>query len=118
MRAPVDQGGYGYKLKGDGPLTFHLGCDYFRDKDGRLVYQPKKYIEKMMNYYERTFGENPKKKGSPMKDGDHPEIDDSPECDEEERKIYLSMIGQLQWLITLGRFDIMTAVCKLCNPHP
>ena len=121
LRAPVEQGGYGYKLKGDGPLTFHLGCDYFRDKDGRLVYQPKKYIEKMKNYYERTFGENPRKKGSPMKDGDHPEIDDSPECDEEERKIYLSMIGQLQWLITLGRFDIMTAVNSMssfrCNPR-
>ena len=23
---------YKFKLKGVGPLTYHLGCDYFRDK--------------------------------------------------------------------------------------
>ena len=24
---------YKYKLKGTGPLSYHLGCDYFRDDD-------------------------------------------------------------------------------------
>jgi hypothetical protein len=33
-----------FKLKGVGPLTYHLGCDYFRDKDVTQCYGPCKYI--------------------------------------------------------------------------
>jgi hypothetical protein len=34
------------KLKGVGPLTYHLGCDYFcdRDQDGTLCFGQRKYI--------------------------------------------------------------------------
>ena len=28
------------KIKGDGPLEYHLGCDYKLDKDGTLIAQP------------------------------------------------------------------------------
>jgi Reverse transcriptase (RNA-dependent DNA polymerase) len=31
-----------FKLKGVGPLTYHLACDYFCDKDGTLCYGPLK----------------------------------------------------------------------------
>ena len=37
---------YKLKVKGDGPLSHHLGADYTRDKDNTLVCQPKKYIER------------------------------------------------------------------------
>jgi len=37
---------YNFKLKGVGPLTYHLGADYNRDKDGTLVQSPKKYIDR------------------------------------------------------------------------
>jgi Reverse transcriptase (RNA-dependent DNA polymerase) len=40
-----------FKLKGVGPLTYHLGCDYFRDQDGTLCFGPKKYITKMMDQF-------------------------------------------------------------------
>ena len=39
---------YKYKLKGTGSISLHLGCDFFRDKDGTLCMAPRKYIEKMM----------------------------------------------------------------------
>ncbi len=42
---------YGYKLKGTGPISFHLGCDYFRDEDGVLCFAPRHYIDKMMEAY-------------------------------------------------------------------
>jgi hypothetical protein len=29
---------YKFKLKGTGPISFFLGCDYFRDNDGILCY--------------------------------------------------------------------------------
>jgi Reverse transcriptase (RNA-dependent DNA polymerase) len=32
-----------FKLKGSGPTSFHLGCDFFRDEDGVLCYAPKRY---------------------------------------------------------------------------
>ena len=35
------------KVKGDGPLEYHLGFDYKLDKDGSLVAQPTKYINKI-----------------------------------------------------------------------
>ena len=31
---------HGFKLKGKGPLTYHLGCDYVCDPDGTLVGTP------------------------------------------------------------------------------
>ena len=37
---------YNLIVKGDGPLTYHLGADYFQDPDGAMVFQPRKYIEK------------------------------------------------------------------------
>ena len=51
---------YQFKLKGTGKISFHLGCDYFRDEDGRLCYAPFKYLEKAMANYERIFGCKPK----------------------------------------------------------
>ena len=36
---------YHLKVKGDGPLTYHLETDYFQDPDETMVSQPKKYIE-------------------------------------------------------------------------
>ena len=35
---------YKFKLKGEGPLCYHLGCDYEREPDGVLCATPKKYI--------------------------------------------------------------------------
>ena len=37
---------YHLKVKGVGPLTYHLGADYFQYPDRTMVSQPKKYIEK------------------------------------------------------------------------
>ena len=37
-----------FKLKGTGAISFHLGCDFFRDEDGTLCYAPRKYIEKVL----------------------------------------------------------------------
>ena len=50
---------YKFKLKGVGPISFHLGCDFWRDDDGTLCFAPKKYVEKMMAGYERMFGKSP-----------------------------------------------------------
>ena len=104
---------FGYKLKGVGELQYHLGNNYERDKDGTLRVGPKAFIEKMMDYYERTFGEQPKSAKTPLLPNDHPELETSELLDGKGIKTYQSMIGQLQWLVALGRFDVFTAVMTM-----
>ena len=105
---------YKFKLKGTGPISFHLGCEFVRDDEGILCLRPRKYIERMVASYEQMFGEKPSTKvTSPLEKNDHPELDDSELCDEEEVRQFQSVVGSLQWAISLGRIDITTAVMTL-----
>jgi hypothetical protein len=49
-----------FKLKEVGPLTYHSGCDYFRDQDGTLCFGPRKYITNMMDQFRNMYGCKPK----------------------------------------------------------
>ena len=99
---------YKLKDKGDGPLTHHLGADYTRDKDMTLVCQPKKHIDRLVDCYHSMFKQDPPKNmRTPLDKNDHPELDDTELLTGESIQHYLTMVGQLQWLVTLGRFDIL-----------
>ena len=50
---------------------------------------------------------------SPLEKNDLPELDNTELCNEEQITKYLSMIGQLQWAITLGRYDILAHVMSM-----
>ena len=81
---------------------YHLGCDYKLDNDGTLVTQPTKYINNILDSYKKMFpNENFINVKSPLEKNDHPELDNSELCIEEQITKYMSMIGQLQWAITL-----------------
>ena len=49
---------YKLKLKGVGPINYHLGCGYTRDEDGTLVADPRKYVEKLLESYENLLEKN------------------------------------------------------------
>ena len=102
-----------YKIKGDGPIEYHLGCDYERAPTGEMTCSPRKYIEKSLDAFDKMFGHLPREYSSPLEKNDHPEIDESPELDTIGIKKYQSLIGTLQWLVSLGRFDIATAVMTM-----
>ena len=104
---------YKFKLKGVGPIQVHLGCDFFRDQDGVMCFGPKRYIKKMIDSYENMFNEKPKKASSPLEKNDHPELDESDILSIQDQKKYQSMIGALQWCVSLGRFDIATPVMTM-----
>ena len=107
---------YKFKLKGTGPISYHLGMDFFRDKENVLCVAPKKYIQKMMNSYFQMFGTKPTMNvQSPLEHGDHPELDDTDLLDTDGIQQYQSMIGSLQWAISIGRLDITTAVMSLSS---
>ena len=102
---------YDLKVKGDGKLNYHLGADYFEDPNGTLVSQPRKYIDKLADTYKRLFNSDPPKGyKTPLDKNDHPEIDTSEILEGEITAKYLTMVGQLQWLVTLGRFDLHVPV--------
>jgi hypothetical protein len=86
-----------FKTKGTGPISFHLGMDFIRDDDGTLCLSPVKYIEELINNYEKLFGEKPKQVvTSPLEKGDHPETDTSDLLDNTGIQMYQTMIGALQ----------------------
>ena len=91
-----------YKLKDTGLISYHLGCDYFTDKDGTLTYAPRKNIGKLIDDFVIMFGHKPKQYTSPLESGDHPELDTSQELEKDDITKYQSMIGLLQWAISLG----------------
>jgi hypothetical protein len=74
----------------------------------------KGYVKRLLLNYEKIFGgEKPREYTSPLDKDDHPELDTTPELPEDMIKIYQSVIGALQWAVTLGRFDIFAAVMTL-----
>jgi hypothetical protein len=50
---------------------------------------------------------------SPLEKGDHPEPDTSELCSMDQIAQYQSMIGALQWIVTIGQFDIHSAVMTM-----
>ena len=94
---------YHLKVKGDGKLTYHLGADYFEDPDGTFVSQPMKSIDKLADTNKRLFKEDPPKGyKTPLEKNDHPELDTCEIIDGDMAAKYLIMVGQLQWLVSLG----------------
>ena len=59
------------------------------------------------------MGEKPKTRLVPMPKEAHPELDLSPLLDSAGQSKYQSLIGCLQWCVTLGRFDIAFCVMTM-----
>ena len=95
-------------------MEYHLGYDCKLDVDGTLVAQPTRYINKILESYKKMSpNENFTNAKSPFEKNDHPELDNSELCNEEQITKYICMIGQLQWAITLGRYDILAHVMSM-----
>jgi hypothetical protein len=104
---------HNYKLKGVDEPSYHLGGDFFRDEDGTFCYGAKTYVKRLLQNYEVMFGERPKEYLSPLDSKDHPELDETELCGTEDIARFQSIIGGLQWAISLCRFDISVAVMTL-----
>ena len=104
---------YNLKLKGVGPLESHLGCTYKKDPNGTLAADPRRYVNKILESYERMFKEKPRKSRPPLEGGDHPELHTPELCDEHQTNQFQTLVGQLQWLISPGHFDIAVHVMSL-----
>jgi hypothetical protein len=63
------------------------------------------------------FGEKPPHTAckSPLEGEDHPELDTTPLLDDAGISKYQSLIGALQWAISLGRFDLGVAIMTMSS---
>ena len=90
---------HGFKLKGTGPIEYHVGMTFCCNEDRALSISPRKYIDKMVVTFQQLFGTKPSTKVlSPLEEGDHLEIDDSEFLNDDEVQVYQSLIGAMQLL--------------------
>jgi hypothetical protein len=110
---------YNFKLKGTGPIDFHLGQSFSWNDDGEMEISAKHYVDKMIDTYIQLYGEKPRKASSPLEQNDHPEIYDSRFLGQDKTQQFQSapLIGAMQWAVSIGRLDITTAVMSLSSFH-
>ena len=110
---------FNFKLKGTAKIenTVHLGTSFSRDEDGTLCMDPGQYIDRMEASFKQRYPDEKmdKKISSPLEPGDHPELDTSEFLDQDGIEIYQSLIGAFQWAVTIGRWDIQTAVMTMSS---
>ena len=95
-------------------MTYHLCSEYYEDPDGTFGSQCRKYIDKLADTYKRLFNEDPPKGcKTPLGKNGHQVLDTSEILEGDMAANYLTMVGQLQWLVTLGRFDIHAQVATM-----
>jgi hypothetical protein len=70
-------------------------------------------VDKMIDTYVQLYGEKPRKALSPLEQNDHPEMDNSPFLGQDETQQFQSLIGAMQWAVSIGRLGIVTAVMSL-----
>ena len=110
-----------YTLKGLTEPRYHLGTNYFHDKDGTLCFGAQTYVKRLLTKFESLYRELPHKEKSPLDKNNHPELDTSDFCTPDEIAKFHSIIGACQWMITLCHSDIAQAIISLnCfhqSPH-
>ena len=90
-----------------------VACGYTKDEDGNLAADPRKYVDKIFEFYEKMFGEKIKKTRTPLVSKDRPVKNLSDFCDQDQLEEYQTIVGQLIWLSGLGRFDIAVHVMTM-----
>ena len=78
-----------------------------------MAFSAKTYIKNVIPKFESLFGETFKTVRTPMAEDYHPEMEDSPFLSNDDAARFRSVIGSLNWVITLGRFDVNYATSAL-----
>jgi hypothetical protein len=90
-----------------------LGANYIGDQSGKWSISARKYIKEAIRQIEERLGITIREEKTPIRTNDHPEEDDSPVLNNEMHTEYQSLMGMLQWLVSLHRVDICFAVSSL-----
>ena len=118
----IDQFKETYSLKGVGTPEYYLGGNFLKMDDPVLMamgiktaLSARTYIDNSIEKFERMFGGPIQESKFPMKEGLHPESDTSQPLSDEMATRYRAVIGSLNWVVILGRFDVMYATNTLAR---
>jgi hypothetical protein len=103
-----------YTIKSKGPPDYYLGNDYKKDSRGRWAIGCKRYLKEALARVETMFGVLTKKY-VPLPAKDHPEMDTSAVLNDDEHRKFQMLIGMLNWIVSIGRFDIAHATSSLAR---
>jgi hypothetical protein len=106
---------HNFRLKGTGPIDFHLAQSFSWNEDREMEISAKRYVDKMMDTYIQLYGKKPRKASSPLEHNDHLEMDNSPFLGQDKTQQIQSLIGAMQWAVSIRRLDITTAVMSLSS---
>ena len=106
-----------FTMKGVGEPRYYLGGDVkkldeqWAKQDITEAFSAETYIDNLLPKMAKMLGveQFPRQK-VPMSHECHPEEDQSPFCSPDQISKFRSMLGSLNWMVTLGRFDIAFAV--------
>jgi hypothetical protein len=111
-----------YALKGIGTPEYYLGGNFRKIEDPdlqakgiKMSLSAKTYIENSVEKFERMFNGPLRESKFPMHEGLHPESDSSQFLSTEMATQYRAVIGSLNWVVILGRFDVMYATNTLAR---
>ena len=115
-----------YVLKGVGIPEYYLGADIieapseWKIEPVDWIIASKTYTKNVIAKFEELMADGKQKFEfaefkTPMDKDYHPELDETPILDAEQHSRYRSMVGSLNWTITIGRFDIQYAVTTLAR---
>jgi hypothetical protein len=108
-----------YMLKSVGIPEYDLGGNVeflgepWKNQGLELALSAKTYIQNFISKFEGLFVKEFKPIKTPMSEGYHPEVDDSPLFTEDDSAKYRSIIGCCIWIIILCRFDIAYATSAM-----
>jgi hypothetical protein len=99
-----------YNIKDPKHPDLYLGALYTGDPSKNWTITAKNYIKEALEQIERRTGIKVRDEKLPMKPGDHPEEDNSPLLENGKHRLYQSMLGMLQWAVSIGRIDICCSI--------
>jgi hypothetical protein len=102
-----------YLIKEPKSPEFFLGATYTGTSEGDWSITAREYIKEAIKQIEGRLGIVLREEKTPIKTGDHPEEDTSPTLNNELHTEYQSIMGMLQWMVSLCRIDICFAVSSL-----
>ena len=101
-----------YTIKGQGPPDYYLGNDYKKHKGNRWAIGCQKYLKEAIARVESMFG-TLRKHSVPLPGKDHPEEDQSDILGDDKHRKYQMLIGMLNWVVSVGRFDVAHATASM-----
>jgi hypothetical protein len=114
-----------YSLKGIVTPEYYLEGNFHQVEEAELTAKgirtalsAETYIVNSIQKFERIFGGDLRESRFPMHEGAHPELDTSDFLAPDMTTQYRAIIGSLNWVVILGRFDVMYTTNTLARFSP